>query len=121
MPMLEYLDLSCNTLNENIRLIRAHHPSCMHWKISYTPHFNEKFRLLPSKVQKMARDVFDLVIEDPFHPNLRTHILQRRLANYHSISVDSNYRIICRIFESRREVVLHDTGTHEIYRSFLEN
>ena len=92
--------------------------SSMHWKVSHTPHFTAQYKLLPRHVQELAKGVFESVMEDPYHPNLRTHKLNKRLASYFSLSIDPKYRIICRIFEGQQEIVLHDVGTHDIYESF---
>jgi mRNA-degrading endonuclease RelE of RelBE toxin-antitoxin system len=87
----------------------------MSWKMSNTSYFKSGYKLLPRQIQDLAKGVFEIMENDPYDPILRTHRLRRPLANYHAISVNHEYRIICRIYDAEKEIILHDIGTHEVY------
>jgi mRNA-degrading endonuclease YafQ of YafQ-DinJ toxin-antitoxin module len=91
----------------------------MSWKIKNTAFFTSQYKLLPRHIQNTAKGVFEILIEDPYDPSLSTHALKKPLASYNGISVTDDYRIIARIVPSRREIILHDIGTHDIYQSFI--
>lgn len=99
-------------------LIPQQHPSFMSWTVKNTTFFKSQYKLLPRHIQESAKGVFDILFENPYHPSLMTHALRRPLSSYHGISITEDYRIIARIIPSRREIILHDIGTHDIYRSF---
>jgi len=58
------------------------------------------------------------MMENPYDESLMTHYLRKPLSVYHGISVTDDYHIIARLIPSRKEIVLYDIGTHDIYRSF---
>lgn len=90
----------------------------MSWTIKNTAFFKSQYKLLPRQIQQLAQGVFETMIENPYDESLSTHALRKPLSIYHGISVTDDYRIIARLIPSRREIILHDIGTHDIYRSF---
>ncbi len=92
----------------------------MNWNIKVTAHFKSQYKLLPREIQTLAKGAFEVIESNPLDPTLKPNRLRRPLASYHGLTVNSEYRIIARILVSRKEITLHDVGTHEIYRSFIE-
>ena len=91
----------------------------MTWKISQTPAFKSYFKSLPRNIQEDSFPVIESLSENPWQGYLRTHPLRHPLNGYHSCSVDNNYRIVFRIFEKRREIILWAIGKHRIYDDFV--
>jgi mRNA-degrading endonuclease YafQ of YafQ-DinJ toxin-antitoxin module len=57
-----------------------------------------------------------LLDQNPFHPSLRLHALQCRLAGLHSVSISMQYRITLELEVRAEEIVLVNVGSHaEIY------
>ena len=49
---------------------------------------------------------------DPFHPSLRLHALQGRLAGPHAVSINLQYRITLELELRWQEVILVSVGSH---------
>ena len=86
--------------------------------IAYSPAFARAYKKIikshPGK-QQLFSDKVSLFINDPFHPQLRTHKLKGNLKTFHSFSVEYDLRIIF-YFLSETEAVFTDIGTHdEVY------
>lgn len=53
---------------------------------------------------------------DPFHPSLRLHALEGRLAGLHAISINLQYRITLELELREQEIVFVSVGSHgEVY------
>lgn len=50
---------------------------------------------------------------NPFHPSLRLHKLNGILAEYHSISITMQYRIVIEFVIEDEKIVLINIGTHD--------
>lgn len=62
------------------------------------------------------RKTLALLEQDPFHPSLRLHGLEGRLAGLHSISITLQYRITLELEIRDREIILVNVGSHdEVY------
>lgn len=69
----------------------------------------------PDLVNRYAKTLA-LLENDPFHPSLRLHPLQGRLAGLHSVSINMQYRITLELEFREHEVILVSVGTHgEVY------
>ena len=91
----------------------------MRWNVRDTDSFRRSFKELPEKVRKRAKAVLPPLFEDPHAPALRLHRLRKPLANYWAVDVDeSGTRIILRVDERKRELVLMDIGDHDVYGRF---
>ena len=49
---------------------------------------------------------------NPYHPSLRLHKLQGTLKEYHSISINLNYRIVLELLITDKEIILLSVGKH---------
>ncbi len=85
-------------------------------RVVETTQFKKSFSLLPSSVQEVFFDVFELFITNPEHKSLRTHLLRDTLSGRYAFSIDAKYRCIFRLSPDKTEVVLFDIGDHSIYR-----
>lgn len=62
------------------------------------------------------RKTLELLEINPFHPSLRLHPLQGRLAGLHSVSINISYRISLELIVDEGEIILVNIGTHdEVY------
>jgi len=69
----------------------------------------------PQTFPKYEKTIFFLET-NPYHPSLRLHKLQGSLSEYHSISIDMDYRIIIDFIIVDDEIILIDIGSHdEVY------
>ena len=84
-------------------------------KILKSRDFEKSFDKLPQNVQLLAIKKIVLFKMDLFYPSLKTHKLKGELQNCHSFSVNRQYRVLFE-FLSKRKVLFHDIGTHEIYK-----
>lgn len=55
-----------------------------------------------------------LFYQDPFTPQLKTHKLKGKLANFLAFSVNRKIRVLF-VFENDTEVTFINIGPHEIY------
>lgn len=54
-----------------------------------------------------------LLEQDPFHPSLRLHGLEGRLAGLHSVSITLQYGITLQLEIRDREIILVHVGSHD--------
>jgi len=53
---------------------------------------------------------------DPFHPSLRLHALEDRLAGLHAVSINLQYRVTLELELREQEIILVSVGSHgEVY------
>ena len=91
--------------------------------MNYTIEYSEKFKKKVVKFlekHKWLEDKFyktiELLEKDPFYPSLRLHKLNGKLDNYHSVSIDMQYRIILNFIIYDNHLILLDIGNHdEVY------
>ncbi len=50
---------------------------------------------------------------NPYHPSLRLHKLQGNLKEYHSVSINLQYRLLLNFIITDKEIILLDIGNHE--------
>lgn len=91
----------------------------MSYDLIFTEHYEkiEKrfFQRHPDLLDRY-RKTLDLLERDPFHPSLRLHPLQGRLAGLHSASINLQYRITLDLEIREHEIILVSVGTHrDIY------
>jgi mRNA-degrading endonuclease YafQ of YafQ-DinJ toxin-antitoxin module len=85
--------------------------------------FTESYEKIEKRFLKRHPDLIDrygktlaLLEQDPFHPSLRLHGLEGRLAGLHSVSITLQYRITLELELRDREIILVNVGSHdEVY------
>jgi len=80
------------------------------WSSSFKRAF--KKRVIGRPFEKSFRVKVELFLENPFHPNLKTHKLSGNLSDLWSFTVSYNCRIIFK-FLADDKVIFIDIGTHE--------
>lgn len=69
----------------------------------------------PQLLERYAKTLA-LLEHDPFHPSLRLHALQGRLAGLHSVSISLQYRITLELELREGDIILVSVGSHgEVY------
>lgn len=69
----------------------------------------------PEMLERYRRTLALLEI-DPFHPSLRLHALQGRLAGLHAVSINLQYRITLELELREQEIIPVSVGSHgEVY------
>lgn len=83
--------------------------------IKTTAHFDRRYKKLPPKAKKRAKERENIFRNNPFDPRLRTHKLHGGDRESWAFWTDYNYRIKF-IFLNEEEVLFLDVETHEMYR-----
>ncbi len=91
--------------------------------MAYELIFTESYEKIEKRFLKRHPDLLDrygttlaLLEQDPFHPSLRLHRLEGRLAGLHSASMTLQYRITLELEIRDREIILVNLGSHdEVY------
>jgi len=66
----------------------------------------------PELIQQYLKTL-KLMENNPFHPSLRLHPLQGRLAGVHSVSINLSYRITLEFLMVDNVITLLDVGNHD--------
>ncbi|WP_457750004.1 type II toxin-antitoxin system RelE/ParE family toxin [Sulfurimonas sp.] len=85
--------------------------------------FSKKYEKIAKKFLKKHQNLKEkytktilFLQKNPFHPSLRLHKLQGSLSEYHSVSIDMDYRILIDFIIIDEQIVLIDIGSHdEVY------
>ena len=85
--------------------------------------FTESYEGIERRFLKRHPDLLDryhktlnILERDPFHPSLRLHALEGRLAGLHAISINLQYRITLEVELHEQEIILVSVGSHgEVY------
>ncbi len=80
-----------------------------------TPYFEDKFRKLPTNLQKIASRKIILFENNPSHPGLNTHKLKGALSHFWAFYITKSYRVLFR-FLKNNVVIYYDVDTHDIYK-----
>ena len=88
----------------------------MNYKILVTTSYLKKLK----KFLKKHPDIIDRYIKtieiievNPQHPSLRLHKLQGRLSDFHSVSINMEYRIVIDFIITEDEIIPIDIGRHD--------
>ena len=83
-------------------------------RIDFTPRFNKQRKAAPIEIKTAFREVLELFLENPNHPQLRSHPLKERYSGYNSIDVTGDWRALFKVRQSKTEIVVtfHILGTH---------
>ncbi len=89
----------------------------------YSLIFTESYEKIEGRFLKRHPDLFDryhktlaILEHDPFHPSLRLHALEGRLAGLHAVSINLQYRITLERELREQEIILVSVGSQgEVY------
>lgn len=88
--------------------------------MKYEIRLTDDFKKRAAKFLRGHRDMYDryektlkILGENPFHPSLRLHKLKGGLADYYSISINIEYRIIMEFAIIDNIITPIDIGAHD--------
>jgi mRNA-degrading endonuclease YafQ of YafQ-DinJ toxin-antitoxin module len=82
------------------------------YKLEKTKQFEKALKKLSGNEQRAVAGKLKIMVEDPFHPSLRTKKVQR-LKDVFECSVNMDVRILW-MHKGRRLILLIDIGHHDI-------
>ncbi len=81
----------------------------------YSPQFRKQYKKLSQKTQTQVDARLLLFVEESYHPQLQNHKLHGEYANYRSLNVSGDLRVVYRMVDDEA-VLLFALGTHsELY------
>ena len=91
--------------------------------MSYSLIFTESYERIERRFLRRHPDLREryhrtlaILEQDPFHPSLRLHALEGRLAGLHAVSINLQYRITLELELREQEIILISVGSHgEVY------
>lgn len=86
--------------------------------IDFSKSFDQQFQSrLTARQRQQALDAIELFIDEPFHKDLRNHVLYGKWKGYRSISVGGDLRLHFKAISVDR-VLFEAVGSHDqLYRS----
>ncbi len=83
-------------------------------RAAYKKHFNKQFKELPPKIKERFYERLEVLLADPFHPQLNNHSVDKTYPGCRSINVTGDYRALFQ--EEAGLFVFVFIGTHaELY------
>lgn len=73
----------------------------------------KRFAKRHPEFKELYRKTLNLLAHNPYHPSLRLHPLQGKLAALHSVSINLSYRITLEMIISDKEITLVNVGSHD--------
>lgn len=70
------------------------------------------FKKHPELFEKYSKTIV-LLEANPYHPSLRLHKLKGNLKDYHSVSIDMNYRVVIEFIIKDYMIIPISIGSHE--------
>ena len=91
----------------------------MNYKIIRTDSYFKKLTKFlkkhPDMIERYIKTI-EILEVNPHHPSLRLHKLKGNMYEYHSISINIEYRVIIDFIIRDNEIIPIDIGTHdEVY------
>ncbi len=90
-------------------------PSPSGVRVDVTSRFERSFNALPPDLQRLTVERVAWFAANPFDPRLKTHKLKGRLKGIWSFSITHAHRVLV-TFPKSGVALLHDVGTHDVYR-----
>ncbi|MFA7083654.1 MAG: type II toxin-antitoxin system mRNA interferase toxin, RelE/StbE family [Arcobacteraceae bacterium] len=88
----------------------------MPYKLIITDEYFKKlkkfFKKHPNVFARYEKTIHILEV-NPHHPSLRLHKLKGKLTDFHSVSINMEYRVIIDFIVKNDEIIPIDIGTHE--------
>ena len=91
----------------------------MNYQILITNEYLKKLKRFikkhPDMLDRYAKTI-EILEVNPHHPSLRLHKLKGSIGEYHSISINLEYRVIIDFIIRDKEIIPIDIGSHdEVY------
>ena len=88
----------------------------MNYKIIRTDEYFKRLKKFlkkhPDMIERYSKTIEMLEI-NPFHPSLRIHKLKGKLGEFHSISINIEYRVIIDFIIKDNQIIPIDIRTHD--------
>ena len=88
----------------------------MNYKFIITDEYKKRlkkfFKRHPDMIKRYAKAT-TILETDPFHPSLRLHKLKGNLQEYHSVSINMEYRVVIEFIVKNNEIIPIDIGSHD--------
>ncbi len=88
----------------------------MSYKVIVTDAYKKRVKKFlkkhPDMFNRYAKAMAILEV-DPFHPSLRLHKLKGNLNEYHSVSINMEYRVVIDFLVVDEEIIPIDIGSHD--------
>ncbi|WP_419771073.1 MAG: type II toxin-antitoxin system YafQ family toxin [Candidatus Marinarcus sp.] len=88
----------------------------MSYKLIITDEYKKRVKKFlkkhPDMFERYAKGIH-ILEHDPFHTSLRLHKLRGKLSDFHSISINMEYRVIVDFIIKENEIIPIDIGTHD--------
>jgi mRNA-degrading endonuclease YafQ of YafQ-DinJ toxin-antitoxin module len=88
----------------------------MSWTLVFTAQYEKRalrFLKRHPELEKQYLKTLQLMEINPFHPSLRLHQLNGRLAGLHSVSINMSYRITLEFLINDQEIIPVNVGDHD--------
>jgi mRNA-degrading endonuclease YafQ of YafQ-DinJ toxin-antitoxin module len=72
-----------------------------------------KFLKKHPELRNQYQKTVELLEVNPYHPSLRLHGLQGRLAGLSSVSINLSYRLVLEFVIQDSDIILVDVGSHD--------
>jgi addiction module RelE/StbE family toxin len=79
---------------------------------SYLKKLKKFIKRHPEILERYVKTI-EILETNPYHPSLRLHKLQGKLCEFHSISINMDYRVIIDFIIQDNEIIPVDIGTHD--------
>jgi len=88
----------------------------MSFTLVFTDQYNRRaprFLKRHPELRQQYLKTLQLLEANPFHPSLRLHSLNGKLAGLHSVSINLSYRITMELLVTEHEIIPVNVGDHE--------
>jgi toxin HigB-1 len=88
----------------------------MSFTLVFTDQYNcraARFLKRHPELRQQYLKTLQLLEANPFHPSLRLHSLNGKLAGLHSVSINLSYRITMELLVTEHEIIPVNVGDHE--------
>lgn len=88
----------------------------MSYQLVFTEHYNRRaarFIKRHPEVRTPYLKTLQLLSANPYHPSLRLHALQGKLAGLHSVSINLSYRITLELLIQEKNIIPINVGEHD--------
>ncbi len=87
----------------------------MRMEIKYTTKFRSNYKKANKEIKEAFSETLILFLENPNHPSLRNHPLNKEYIGYRSINITADWRAIFKEKKSEKQITVtfHMLGTHK--------
>ena len=83
-------------------------------EVKFHKRFEKRFKKMPANLRSKVIDTIEKFGESPFDRSLHNHQLTGKMADFRSISISNDIRIIFQEFEHYTIVIMLEVGSHNV-------